>query len=61
VAHTDLNSSQNQLKKRLTGALTEPNGLEFDPPVVLWWDKGANRFINVSAGNENVAVVVGSL
>ena len=61
VAHADLNSSQNQLKKRLTGALTEPNGLEFDPPAVYWWDKEANRFANVSAGNGNVAVVVGSL
>jgi hypothetical protein len=40
--------------------LTGPNRLEFAPPAVYRWDEEANRFINVSAGNGNVAVVVGS-
>jgi transposase len=60
VAHADLNSSQNQLKKYVTGTLTGPNRLEFAPPAVYRWDEEANRFINVSAGNGDVAVVVGS-
>lgn len=51
VAHADLNSSQNQLKLRLTGRLDIPNELDFNPPIVYRWDKEANRFVNVSAGN----------